>query len=49
MGVAVKKNWIVLVSLALAACASNNIYFPSASAGKAADSVISDVWGKGAK
>ena len=49
MGVAVKKIWIVLAALALAGCASNNIYFPSASAGKAADSVISDIWGKGAK
>lgn len=49
MGVAVKKIWIILVALALTACASNNIYFPSASADRAADSVISDIWGKGAK
>ncbi len=38
-----KKIWILLL-LALAGCASDNVYFPAPSARQAADQIIQDVW-----
>src|SRR5687767_15842632 len=40
---------IALASLAIAACVTINVYFPAAAADKAADQVINDITGGGAK
>lgn len=37
---------LALLSLAVAACVTINVYFPAAAAEKAADKIIDDVWGK---
>ncbi len=37
---------IIALILVLSACATTNIYFPAASAEKAADRIISEVWVK---
>lgn len=37
---------LALLSLAIAACVTINVYFPAAAAEKAADKIIDDVWGK---
>jgi uncharacterized protein YdbL (DUF1318 family) len=46
-------RWITTVlataGLVLAACVTINVYFPEAAAEKAADRIIEDVWGPGAK
>lgn len=36
---------IIVVSFALSACVTINVYFPAAAAEKAADRIIEDVWG----
>lgn len=38
------KVWIALVVFTLSACATVDVYFPAASATKAADKIINDVW-----
>ena len=40
---------IALASLLIAACVTINVYFPAAAADKAADQVINDITGGGAK
>ncbi len=40
---------IALASLLVAACVTINVYFPAAAADKAADQVINDITGGGAK
>lgn len=40
---------LAALCIALSACVTINVYFPAAAAEKAADKIIEDVWGAGAK